>query len=107
FFGLIFPVILILIFGAIFSGGSSGATTVYAQNLDIGPFDAPQMDIASQFLDALNQTGTMNVQLVDPSDNFTRYLADHSASDGIIIPANFSANYLAGQQLNVTVYGNP
>ena len=36
FFGLIFPVVLILIFGAIFSGGSSGTTTVYAQNLDAG-----------------------------------------------------------------------
>ena len=31
FFGLVFPVILILIFGAIFSGNSSGTTTVYVQ----------------------------------------------------------------------------
>jgi ABC-2 type transport system permease protein len=36
FFGLIFPVVLIVIFGAIFSGGGSGTTTVYAQNLDTG-----------------------------------------------------------------------
>jgi len=107
FFGLIFPVILILIFGAIFSGGSSGATTVYAQNLDTGPFATPQMDIATQFLHTLNQTGTMNIQMVDSSENFTRYLADHSSSDGIIIPTNFSMNYLSGQQMNITVYGNP
>jgi ABC-2 type transport system permease protein len=39
--------------------------------------------------------------------DFSKYLADHSSSDGIIIPANFSANYLAGHQVNVTVYGNP
>ena len=38
---------------------------------------------------------------------FQSILADHSASDGIIIPENFSANYLAGHQVNVTVYGNP
>ena len=107
FFGLIFPVILILIFGAIFAGGSSGATTVYTQNLDTGPFAVPQMDIATQFIDVLNNTGTINIQMVDASENFTRYLAEHSSSDGIIIPANFSANYLAGQQFNVTVYGNP
>jgi ABC-2 type transport system permease protein len=107
FFGLIFPVILILIFGAIFSGGSSGTTTVYAQNLDTGPFATPQMDIATQFLHTLNQTGTMNIQMVDSSENFTRYLSDHSSSDGIIIPANFSMNYLSGQQMNITVYGNP
>ncbi len=34
FFALVFPVILIGIFGAIFSGGSSGPITVYAQNQD-------------------------------------------------------------------------
>lgn len=107
FFGLIFPVILILIFGAIFSGGSSSASVVYAQNLDTGPFVVPQMDIATQFLDALNSTGTINIQSLDISENITRYLMDHSSSDGIIIPANFSANYLQGQQLNVTLFGNP
>ena len=62
FFGLIFPVILILIFGAIFSGGSSTATVVYSQNLDTGPFAVTQMDIATQFLNVLNQTGTINIQ---------------------------------------------
>jgi ABC-2 type transport system permease protein len=107
FFGLIFPVILILIFGAIFSGGSSGTVNVYAQNQDTGPFASPQANIASQFLTALNDSGTITVITVDRSENFSQYLADHSSSDGIIIPANFSANYLAGQQVNMTVYGNP
>jgi ABC-2 type transport system permease protein len=100
FFSLIFPVILILIFGAIFSGGSNGTITVYVQNQDGG-------QISTSFVDALNSTGTLNVQLVDASENFTRYLADHSSSDGIVIPANFSLNYMAGTPVNVTVYGNP
>jgi ABC-2 type transport system permease protein len=107
FFGLIFPVILILIFGAIFSGGSSGTVNVYAQNQDTGPFAIPQMDIASQFLNALNSSTTIRVITVNATEDFSKYLADHSSSDGIIIPANFSANYLAGHQVNVTVYGNP
>jgi ABC-2 type transport system permease protein len=107
FFGLIFPVILILIFGAIFSGGSSNTIKVYVQNQDVGPFDVPQMDIATAYWQALNHTGTINVQLVDASKNFTQFLADNSASEGIIIPINFSANYIAGSPLNVTVYGNP
>jgi ABC-2 type transport system permease protein len=110
FFGLIFPVILILIFGAIFSGNSSGTVSVYTQNQDTGP-------IAAQFVQALNGTmpdGTrisdtwpIQIELVDSSENFTKYLAEHSSSDGIVIPANFSANYLAGEVENVTVYGNP
>jgi ABC-2 type transport system permease protein len=107
FFGLIFPVILILIFGAIFSSGNSGTLTVYVQNQDTGPFPTPLMDVATQFVDALNSTGTLNVQLAGASENFTQYLSDHSSADGIIIPANFSANYMAGTSVNITVYGNP
>lgn len=100
FFGLIFPVVLILIFGAIFSSSSSGTITVYVQNQDDG-------QISTAFVDALNHTSTLNVVSVDPSENFTQYLSTHSASDGIIIPPGFSVNYIAGSPVNVTIYGNP
>ena len=107
FFGLIFPIILILIFGAIFSGGGSGIVSVYAQNQDTGSLTDPQIDIGSQFLSALNSSTTIRVITVNASENFADYLAAHSASEGIVIPQNFSASYLAGQQVNMTVYGNP
>jgi ABC-2 type transport system permease protein len=107
FFGLVFPVILILIFGAIFSGNTNGTVTVYVQNQDTGPFPAPQYDIASQYVAALNGTGILNVVMVDPSVDFTSYLSEHSASDGIVIPTGFSADYIAAQPVNLTVYGNP
>ena len=100
FFGLIFPVILILIFGAIFQSGFSGTITLYVQNHDTGP-------VSSSFTAALNSTGTVNLILVSNSENFSQYLSAHSASDGMIIPADFSANYTAGQPVNVTLYGNP
>ncbi len=106
FFGLIFPVILILIFGAIFSSNSA-LITVYTQNNDVGPFANPQMNIAAQFLAALNQSSTIRVITVSSTQDFSNYLKAHSASDGIVIPENFSADYLAGQPVNVTVYGNP
>jgi ABC-2 type transport system permease protein len=100
FFGLVFPVILILIFGAIFQGNAGGAINVYTENQDNGP-------VSLQFLNALNSSSTIRVITVTPSGNFSGFLADHSASDGIIIPANFSLNYMAGQNINITVYGNP
>jgi ABC-2 type transport system permease protein len=111
FFGIIFPVIIIALFGMIFSGGT-GTVTVYVQNQDTGPFTTLQMDVATQFVQALNGTNVnatwpVNVQLVDPSENFTKYLADHSASDGIIIPANFSLDYISGASVSLTLYGNP
>ncbi|MGD6807774.1 MAG: ABC transporter permease [Candidatus Bathyarchaeia archaeon] len=104
FFGLIFPVILILIFGAIFSGGGGGAVNVYAQNQDEG---AMGVNIGDAFLTALNESTTIQVITVDPSENFADFLAANSASDGIVIPASFSSDYMMGQQVNITVYGNP
>ncbi len=108
FFGLIFPVILILIFGAIFS--STGTVNVYVQNQDTNGV------ISTQFVNALNGTdpnGTaisdnwpMHVVLVDPSVNFTEYLTQHSSSDGIIIPENFSTSYVLGQPTNIVVYSS-
>jgi ABC-2 type transport system permease protein len=104
FFGLIFPVILILIFGAIFSGGTTGTVNVYAQNQDTGAFG---QNIGDSFLSALNESTTIRVITVNATENFQDYLQAQSAPDGIIIPANFSADYMAGRQVNMTVYGNP
>jgi ABC-2 type transport system permease protein len=67
----------------------------------------PFADISGNFSEALNSTAILNVQSVDASENFTKYLSDHSSSDGIIIPANFSVNYALQQPINLTVYGNP
>jgi hypothetical protein len=64
-------------------------------------------NIGSSFLTALNESGTIRVLTVDPTVNFTKYLSDHSSSDGIIIPQNFSASYVTEQSINMTVYGNP
>jgi ABC-2 type transport system permease protein len=99
FFTLIFPVILILLFGAIFSG-SGGTATVYVQNQDPGP-------VGSVFVTALNSTSTLRLVSVPTGQNFTQYLAAHSASDGIVIPSGFSAAYIADKPVNVTIYGNP
>lgn len=104
FFGLVFPVILILIFGAIFSG-NTGTITVYVQNHN--PGDGGLLDISGQFLTALNNSGTVKVKMVPLSENLAKFLANHSSSDGIIIPVNFSQDYLAAQEVNITVYGDP
>ena len=119
FFGIIFPVILIALFGAIFAGSGSGQVDVYVQNMDAGtqpPF--PQLSLGVDFVQAINGTlpngtkisDTWPLKVVDvvaASENFTKYLADHSASDGIVIPRYFSANYLAGKPIEITIYGNP
>jgi ABC-2 type transport system permease protein len=101
FFTLVFPIILIVLFGAIFSGGSSGPVTVYVQNLDNGP-------VSSAFIQALNSTTAVTLVSVPATSNFTQYLSSQSASDGVVIPQGFSQAYeMPGGMVNVTVYGNP
>ncbi|MDG6988036.1 MAG: ABC transporter permease [Nitrososphaerota archaeon] len=109
FFTLVFPIILILLFGAIFSSGGISQSKVYVQNMDVGP-------IGSSFVSALNSTSNycssnstsgLCLRPVPSDQNFTQFLTSNSASDGIVIPANFSAAYQAGDKVNVTVYGNP
>ena len=114
FFSLIFPIILILLFGAIFSGGGTGTSTVYVQNNDSCP---PQpIPCASQiFVDALNGTSTTQtngtwplvLRPVASTQNFSDYLKSNSASDGIVIPANFTNAYIAKGSVDVVLYGNP
>jgi ABC-2 type transport system permease protein len=101
FFSLIFPIILILLFGAIFSGGGSGPIPVYIQNQD------GSSPVSTGFVTALNSTTAIRATMVDGSVNFTQFLSSHSATDGIVIPSGFQAAYAAGNPVNVTIYGNP
>ncbi len=103
FFSLVFPIILILLFGSIFSGSGVNPIQVYVQNRDSPSPASP----SGRFVGALNNTKVITPVLVDNSTNFSQYLLSHSASNGILIPPGFSLNYLSGQQVNVTVYTNP
>jgi len=67
FFSIMFPVMLLLVFGAIFGGGGGGsASTLFVQNLDINPDETPTQ-LSSAFVKALNSTKTFAIKDV-PSD---------------------------------------
>jgi ABC-2 type transport system permease protein len=83
FWTLAFPVFLIVIFGAIFSGTGSGSYTLYVQNEDPGLG-------SQQFLAALNQTHVIDMKMVDPGADPDAYIKDNSVSNFMIVPANFS-----------------
>ena len=105
FFSLFFPIILVSLFGLIFNSSAS-SVTLYVEN-----YDAPST-ASSQFLAALNQTGAIHVQLVDPNSsavggNFTHWLATNSHPVGLVIPKGFQAGYFAHTRVNLTLYTNP
>lgn len=103
FFSLIFPIILIGIFGLIYSSSGSTKVNVVAENLDGGS------NASVQFLAALNATGEVSIQLVDPATvgNFSTYLGQNGDPAGLVIPKGFGQDYANRTPVNVTVYVNP
>ena len=102
FMALIFPIILILIFGAVFSNAGSVAAPVTVQNLD-GTTPASQM-----FLAALNATGAVSLSFVGPdAGNLSTYLAQHSLTAGLVIPPGFAADVANRTPVRIPVYTNP
>ncbi len=103
FFSLVFPIILIGIFGLIYSGGSTN-TTLYAENLD------GNSNASVAFLSALNSTGVVSVQVVSPSvggGDLGTYLGDNYDPVGIVIPSGFAADYAGHRPVSVVLYQNP
>jgi ABC-2 type transport system permease protein len=102
FFSLIFPIILIGLFGLIFSSiGSTSATLVVLNEDHNSPY-------SQEFLSALNNTTLVSVQLVNvsPSD-FGTWLGQNGDSAGMIIPAGFQANATNNTTTNLTLFVNP
>ena len=103
FFSLFFPLILVTLFGVIFSSGGQ-TITLYVENLD-SPSNA-----SIQFLAALNHTGGVRVSVIDPGSaggNFSKWLADNSDPVGLVIPRGFAADYASHSPVNLSLYTNP
>ncbi len=101
FFVFIFPILFMLIFGSIFSGGNSSPTPLYVQNLD------GNSTVTEQFITALNDTHIVSVKIIPSSDNITEYISHHSISSALLIPSGFSLDFVQGKQVNLTYYYNP
>ena len=101
FFVFIFPLLFMLIFGSIFSGGNSSPTPLYVQNLD------GNSTLASQFIAALNDTHIVSIRTIPASVNITKYISENSISSALLIPQGFSQDYVQGMQVNLTYYFNP
>ncbi len=105
FFSLIFPIILIGLFGLIFSSIGSGSTPLYVLNED------GNSPLSVQFLAELNSTSVVSVNVVSSATvspgNFAAWLGQNDYVAGLIVPDGFAANYTAHRPVNVTVYTNP
>ncbi len=102
FFSLIFPIILIGLFGLIFSAVGTSTTNLYVVNDDHG--SAPSV----AFLAALNQTGVVTVHVVHvAAGDLSAWLGQVDAPVGLVIPLGFGADYDNNTSVNVTLYTDP
>jgi ABC-2 type transport system permease protein len=102
FFTLVFPIILILIFGAVFANSGSSAVPLYVENLD---HNSPA---SVGFLSALNGTGAVQVTVINPATgNLSSYLAKNGETAGLVVPAGFQAALGNRTPIDVDVFTNP
>ena len=105
FFSLIFPIILIGLFGLIFS--ATGSTTVTLEVLN----EDHNSPLSVQFLQALNNTTIVKVSVVSDSSvssgDFASWLGQNDHPVGLIVPSGFQSNLLAQRPENVTLFTNP
>ena len=106
FFAFAFPILLILVFGAIFSGDSVTSVDLPVQNLDNGPYSLIYMDV-------LNQTGLVDISDVPTDAVMDEYIDDNSLPLALVIPEDFSdriTELLEGNGTGVAIvilYGDP
>ncbi len=102
FFVFIFPLILMLIFGSIFSGSGNSTVPLYVQNLD------QNSTLSSQFISTLNSTNIVSVHMIPGNVNIQSYVSQHSISAALLIPANFSSEITSnGGHVALVYYNNP
>jgi len=74
FFSILFPVLLLIVFGAIFSGiGGSSRYSLFVQNLDMNAADATPSELSTAFIEALNSTETFGITDIPADENATEY----------------------------------
>ncbi len=102
FFSILFPVLLLIVFGGIFSGiGGASQYSLFVQNLDVEiPSNTPsQLSIA--FIETLNSTETFSMTSVPIEENATEYARDELGPLGgsiriLLINEGFEEDLLNG-----------
>ena len=104
FFALVFPILLILLFGAIFGSSGSSPVTLYVQDVD-------NSAASHAFTDALNKTNVTTTRAIPSSADFSQYIRDHSINVALQIPSGFQVALAKAQNgtrvtVNLTLAGD-
>lgn len=88
FWTILFPVLLIMIFGSIFGNMGSSKMTLYIQNQDTE--DNSYTEMSTALINALNSTDLFDIHKVNVTQNLDEVLKGVSNPRALIIPKGFS-----------------
>jgi len=94
FWTLAFPIMLILIFGAIFSGIGETEFELHVQNLD----ENDEFGVTEGFLQGLEATGYIKIKNVPKDTDIKSYMDEQDIKRVLVIPEDFSEPIIAQQQ---------
>lgn len=105
FWSLLFPIMLILIFGAIFSNTGNANYSLYIQDLD-------HSAMSSQLLKIINDTGVLKLTMVSDSENATDYIKTNNIQCFLVIPKGYQQRINQSfvnpaSTVNLTFYYDP
>lgn len=99
FFQIAFPVILILLFGAIFAGSSYAPSQLVVQNENPSP-------ASWGLVEAINESSLFKVKILPENENLSSYISSNSVEAALFIPSNFTQNLLSGGRGFVILEGH-
>ena len=89
FWTLAFPLLLIILFGAIFSGTGDASYDLYVQDLD-------DSDMSRQLIESLDSTNVLDIKQVPADEGADAYIEERSLSSFLLIPADLSETVASG-----------
>jgi len=82
FWAIVFPVLLILLFGAIFSGSDNPTYTLQVQDLDDSAW-------SHSYLENLTKIPVLKVEIIPKDENITQYITEKDLRGALVIPKGF------------------
>ena len=84
FWSIVFPVMLILIFGAIFSGTDDPTYTLYVQDLDNSQW-------SQSYIEKLENISIIELKIIPEDKEITEYIKDNDLRGALVIPEGFGS----------------
>ncbi len=113
FFSILFPILLLVLFGFIFSGiGGSSQYTIFMQNLDVNSANGKPSELSTAFISALNSSEAFSIKEIPANANATEYarntLGPLGGSMRILVISKGFEDYLSnGTKTSLTIMLDP